>query len=143
MRFAPLVICAFSLSILTVGINAQIPESATPPAPPAAPVKPVIDDYRGIKVSDPYRYMENLDDPAVQSWFKGQDTYTRAVLSRIPGRDLLLARIKELDQTVPEVRAGRLPGDIYLVYKQMPGENVFEILQKKRAERARYSARRS
>jgi hypothetical protein len=53
--------------------------------------------------------MEKLDDPAVQSWFTGQGDYTRSVLDRIPGRDLLLARIEELDQTVPEVVAIRLP----------------------------------
>jgi prolyl oligopeptidase len=74
--------------------------------------------------------MEKLDDPAVQSWFKGQDDYTRSVLGRIPGRDRLLARIKELDQTVPQVEAIRLPGDLYLVYKQMAGENVFKLYRR-------------
>jgi len=130
MRFAPVVISAFSLTTFTFPINAQAPVSSTLQAPPVAPVRPFIDDYRGIKVSDRYRYMEKLDDPAVQSWFKGQDDYTRSVLGRIPGRDRLLARIKELDQTVPQVEAIRLPGDLYLVYKQMAGENVFKLYRR-------------
>ena len=50
----------------------------------------MIDDYYGTEVSDPYRYMENLQDPAVQSWF---------VLAGIPGRGKLLARIVELGES--------------------------------------------
>ena len=64
-------------------------QTANPPAPqppPAAPVKPVVDRYFGTVVSDPYRYMEKMDDPAVQSWIKTQNEYTRLMLARIPGR---------------------------------------------------------
>ncbi len=96
-------------------------------SPPVAPVRPVIDDYQGIKVSDRYRYMENLDDPAVQSWFRAENTYTRGVLATIPGRDRLLARIEELDHTTPVVYPYRLPGDLYLIEKRLPGENTFRL----------------
>ncbi len=130
MRFAPLVISAFSLTTFTSLINAQAPLSSAQQASPVAPVRPVIDDYHGIKVSDPYRYMEKLDDPAVQAWFKGQGDYTRSVLDRIPGRDLLLARIKELDQTVPEVVAIRLPEDHYLIFKQLSGDNTWKLYKR-------------
>lgn len=130
MRFPALMIFAVGIGILTSGSNAQAPVSSAPRDPPVAPVKPVVDDYHGIKVSDPYQYMEKLDDHAVQSWFKGQDDYTRSVLARLPGRDRLLTRIKELDQTVPLVGARRLPGDLYLLAKQMPGDNVFKLYKR-------------
>ena len=130
MQFATLVFYAITIGILMFRCDAQVPVSGTPQRPPVAPVKPVVDDYHGIRVSDPYRYMEKLDDPAVQSWFKGQDDYTRSVLARVPGRDRLLTRIKELDQTVPQVRVLRLHGDLYLVAKQMPGENVFKVYRR-------------
>ena len=71
--------------------------SATRSAPPAAPVRPVVDDYFGTKVTDPYRYMENLSEPEVQAWMKGQDSFTRATLDEISGHKQLLARIRELD----------------------------------------------
>ena len=45
-------------------------------APPVAAVRPVADEYFGVKVADPYRYMENLKDPDVESWFEGQNDYT-------------------------------------------------------------------
>jgi prolyl oligopeptidase len=56
--------------------------------------------------------MENLKGPEVQAWMKAQNDYTRAVLASIPGREQLVARIRELDQTVPWVAAWRLPGDL-------------------------------
>jgi prolyl oligopeptidase len=71
--------------------------SAAAEQPPAAPFKPVTNDYFGHKIVDPYRYMENLKDPAVQNWIKAQADYTSAALSRIPGREKLLGRLHELN----------------------------------------------
>jgi prolyl oligopeptidase len=99
-------------------------------APPVAPVKNVDDDYFGTKVSDPYRYMENLKDPEVEVWFKGQNEYTRATLAKIPARAQLLTRIRELDQSVPEVFASHLPGDSYFIWKRLPNEDVAKLYKR-------------
>ncbi len=40
---------------------------------PVAPVRPVTDTYFGTPVVDPYRWMENLKSPEVQSWMKGAE----------------------------------------------------------------------
>src|ERR1035441_8718903 len=108
-------------------------QSTSSPAPQStvAPLRTVIDDYHGIKVADPYRYMENLQDPAVQSWFKAQDDRTRSVLANIPGRPQLLARIEELDQSVSRVWAARIAADLYLVGKQLPSENVSKLYRRR------------
>jgi prolyl oligopeptidase len=98
-----------------------------PPSPPVASVKPVTDDYYGKKISDPYRYMENLSDPQVQGWMKAQNDYTRSVLAGIPGRDQLLARIRVLDESVPQVQAQRLPGNFYLILKRNPSEILYKL----------------
>lgn len=90
-------LCSQSLNPAPPVISAAV----TPPASPVAMVKIVTDDYFGTSVADPYRYMEDLKDPEVQAWFKGQNDYTRAVLAQIPGRAMLLARIKELDESAP------------------------------------------
>ena len=63
--------------------------SSAPPAPPVAPVRPVIDDYHGTKVSDPYRYMEDLQNPEVSGWMKAQSGVTEEVLATLPGRQAL------------------------------------------------------
>ena len=125
MRIPNALIALAAGAMLLAGYSAgsQTP-SENPTAPPVAPVKDVVDYYFGTKVSDPYRYMENLKDPEVQAWFKGQNDYTRTVLDKIPGRAKLLARIRELDQSVPRVFAGRLPGDSYLIWKRLPNEDT-------------------
>jgi prolyl oligopeptidase len=74
--------------------------------------------------------MENVEDPAVLAWLKGQDQYTRAVLGAIPGRSRLLARIDELDRSVPRVFIMRLPANLFLVRKLLPGENVMKLYKR-------------
>ena len=108
-------------------LRSQSAKSTLPPSPPVAAVKPVTDVYYGKKITDPYRYMEDLKDPEVQAWMKAQNDYTRAVLASIPGRTKLLARIEELDQSVPRVGAERLPGDLYLISKRLPTEEVAKL----------------
>jgi prolyl oligopeptidase len=125
--FAVLVITAFA-DVWSQSVSPDS-QSASPSGTtlPLAPVKPVIEDYHGTKVADPYRYMENLKDPEVQSWMKAQNDYTRSALARISGREQMMARIRELDQSVPQVGAGRLPGDMYFLLKMLPGENTSKL----------------
>ena len=104
--------------------NGAAQKSATPPV---APVRPVTDDYYGTKVTDNYRYMENLKDPEVQAWMKAQNDYTHTTLESIPGSAKLLARIRQVDQTVPELFALRLPGDVYLINKRLATGNVYKL----------------
>jgi len=129
MRAKRLIRCVTaSLAVLLIVPSASLrSQSGNSSSPPVAPVKPVTDDYYGTKVADPYRYMENLEDPEGQAWMKAQNEYTRAALATLPGRAQLLARIRELDQSVPQVGAGRLPGDLYLIWKQLPGEDVAKL----------------
>src|ERR1700761_3530954 len=99
---------------------------ATPPTPPVAPVRPVTTDYYGMTVVDPYRYIENLQDPQVDAWFKAENAYTRGILAKIPGRDALLARIRELDASTPAKVSdvNRIPGGRYFYEKMLPNEIV-------------------
>src|ERR1700746_1433351 len=72
---------------------------------PNTPVREVTDEYFGTRVLDPYRWLENTNDPEVTAWMKAQDDYTRAVLAKIPGRDQLQDRIKVLDNAGSVVSA--------------------------------------
>jgi prolyl oligopeptidase len=85
---------------LTAGLGlSATTRAASPAGPPVAPVRPVTDTYFGTPVVDNYRYLENLQDPAVQSWMHGQADYTRARLDALPGRAALLERIHVLLNT--------------------------------------------
>jgi len=112
-------IIGFLFLLISLGLFAPNLKSQerTAAKQPVAPVRPVTDDYYGTKIVDSYRYMENLQDPEVQAWMKAQNDYTRAVLARIPGREKLLARIEQLDQSGAAVEAWRLPGGLYLISK--------------------------
>lgn len=75
--------------------------------PPPAPVRPVVDDYFGTRITDNYRYFEERENADAAAWMKAQADYTRAVLDSLPGRAPLLRRIQELDRSVP-MRVGGL-----------------------------------
>ena len=116
---------------LIFGVAARVPAQDSTPAtkPPVAPVRPVTDEYFGIKVADPYRYMENMEDPEVQAWMKAQNDYTRALLAKLPGRDALLKRVVELDNSAPatvssvtQTITGR-----YFYLKTRSGENTAKL----------------
>jgi prolyl oligopeptidase len=110
------------LSALSAQSAGSPPRSTAPttnrPASLVAPVRPVTDDYFGTKVVDPYRYMENLKDTTVSAWMRAQANYTSASLAAVPGREPLLARIRALSQSAPQVDAAPLPGDTYLLLKR-------------------------
>src|SRR5688572_16636647 len=95
----------FSLLLfMTAPLFAQT--TSAPAVPPVAPIREVIDEYHGVKVTDPYRYMENLKEPEVIAWLKTQSAHTTAVLESIPGRAALLKRIQELDKGAPFLVSG-------------------------------------
>jgi prolyl oligopeptidase len=58
--------------------------AAAIPAPPATPAENVSDEVQGVKVADPYRWLENWSDPKVQEWSAAQNTRTRAYLDALP-----------------------------------------------------------
>src|SRR5215472_6112224 len=65
-------------------------------APPSTAVKPVADTFHGVTVSDPYRWLENWNDPAVRTWTDGQNSYTREQLDALPFMGPLRRRVQEL-----------------------------------------------
>ena len=125
MKIAYLIACLL-LAVQSSG------ETAAPTSAPIAPVRTVTDDYFGVKVSDPYRYMENTQDPLVAKWFHDQNAYTRTVLSSIPGRGGLLARIKQLDESGPArvFDLQRYRGNRYFYQKRLPEEIVAKLYER-------------
>jgi prolyl oligopeptidase len=93
----------------------------------------VTEEFYGVKVTDNYRYMEDLKNPEVQVWIKGQADYAHSVLKAIPGRDALLARIAELDSGSPfRISSFNLRPDGSLYYlKMLASENVSKLYVRK------------
>jgi len=55
-----------------------------------------VDELHGVKVSDPYRWLEDGTSDEVKAWVGQQDALARGVLAKLPGRDAMAARMKEL-----------------------------------------------
>jgi len=91
----------FCRLVLICAASMAIAGDAPPAGPPKAEVRPVTEDYFGTRITDPYRYFENISDPQVQSWIKAQADYTHRTLQSLPGRERLLRRIVELDEGAP------------------------------------------
>jgi len=65
-------------------------------APAAAAPDTVVDVLHGTPIPDPYRWLENWDNPETQKWTFAQDKFTRETLARLPGRDRINKRLAEL-----------------------------------------------
>ncbi len=70
----------------------------------------MVDDYHGTKVADPYRWLEEAEDPETVRWVEAQNALLRSFLDG-PARDALKARLARLFDyprlSVPERRGGR------------------------------------
>ncbi len=100
---------------------------------PIAPVHVVTDEYFGQKIDDPYRYIENMDDPVVKKWFKEQGDYSRYVLDHISGRDELVQRFKELDarQSNRIHSLNITENNFYFYLKQTPNDETGKLFFRK------------
>jgi prolyl oligopeptidase len=56
----------------------------------------VTDNYFGTRVADPYRWLENLDSPAVHEWVKKENALSQPRLAALPQRPWLKKRLGEL-----------------------------------------------
>lgn len=63
---------------------------------PPAPRGPVVDDYHGTVVADPYRWLEDLDSDATRAWVLAEAKLTQGYLGGIAGRAPLRARLAAL-----------------------------------------------
>jgi prolyl oligopeptidase len=64
---------------------------------PAAHTVDQNDDYFGTKVADPYRWMEDVDSPAVKAWVDAENSLTHGYLDQVPGRSAIRDRILHLN----------------------------------------------
>lgn len=66
---------------------------ARDPGAPVTEKKVVVDAYGGITVADPYRWLEDTDNPRVHQWALAQDARTRRHLDGLPQRKPIFNRL--------------------------------------------------
>ena len=108
----PLLVVA-CLPILACATMNGTPAPAAPPRDhPETRREDVVESLHGVRIADPYRWLEDASRPDVKAWMDAQDRYARERLARLPGRDAIAARARELlyveSAGVPVKRGDRL-----------------------------------
>ena len=69
---------------------------------PVTDRKPVTDEYYGVKVTDDYRWLDNLGDSTARKWTDAQNSFSRAYFDKVPALPAIRERLKQLygDQLV-------------------------------------------
>jgi len=89
---------------------------------PATRKDDVVDDYHGTKVSDPYRWLEDVDSPETRSWVEAENRVTFAYLERIPERERIRRRLTAL-WDYPKYGAPFKKGGRYFFFKNSGLQN--------------------
>ena len=129
---------AFLVSVMIAGCGAKdssdttgadTSEPGTAKAAPSARIENIMDTHWGIEVDDPYRYLEDQDDPEVLEWFKGQAAHAESVLGSLPMREKLYERLVELDQGAPYETYGvrRLANGDMFYMRRNADENLAKL----------------
>src|SRR5688572_23589563 len=90
MRRTPLLPISIA-ALLAISAAADWPVSY----PPTRKVEQV-DDYHGVKVADPYRWLEDDNSPETKAWVEAQNKVTFGFLDAIPERDRIKERLTKL-----------------------------------------------
>ncbi|HEY7006722.1 MAG TPA: prolyl oligopeptidase family serine peptidase [Sphingomicrobium sp.] len=97
--------------------------AAAASARPRSRARPFSEVVHGIRVDDPYRWMEDSSDPAWPAALAEQSRYSRAFLDDLPGRRAFLDRINALT-------SGDMPGDAV----QAAGGHIFTFRRNRGSE---------
>ncbi|MGM0649969.1 MAG: prolyl oligopeptidase family serine peptidase [Bacteroidota bacterium] len=76
----------------------------------------VVDEYFGVEVPDPYRWLENDTSPETEAWVKKQNKVTFQYLESIGFRDELRDRLESI-WDYPKMSAPYHKADYYFFYK--------------------------
>ncbi|MEJ7863150.1 MAG: prolyl oligopeptidase family serine peptidase [Pyrinomonadaceae bacterium] len=92
-----------------------------------AQVDNVTDDYFGVKVIDPYRWMEDLQSKETQNWIKAQATYADDYLQKLPMRDEILKRLTEVSSASVQVGSIQQRGNVFFYLRRAPDEQDLKL----------------
>ncbi len=119
--------------VFLVGCADQEQSNQVLSKPPLAPIGSVVENYWGVDIEDPYRNLEDLNDPAVQKWFKDQSDYSNDLFQNISGREKLIEKMEEYDarETYKITHVSMTENDEYFYLKQKPEEKRAKLYFRK------------
>src|SRR5258708_2640711 len=86
----------------------------------------VTETVHGVRINDPYRWLEDQNSPETRAWIGEQNAYMRSQLDPLPMRQRLSQRFEALLKTdrfgTPRVENGR-----YFFERRLAGQNQYAI----------------
>ena len=107
---AGLALAAFALPSPIVGADLKYPQTRKGDQ---------VDDYHGVKVADPYRWLEDDRSAETAAWVEAENKVTFGYLDQIAYRPQVLARLKQL-YNYPKYTAPQRKGE-YFIYSKNDG----------------------
>jgi prolyl oligopeptidase len=121
------------LALFALALYAQNPEQTirgrnglTLPPPPPTPAHSVKDEYQGMQIEDPYRWLEDTKSPETRAWIDKQNKYTQQYLDQLKNRSEIIHQLTELER-VEEYSSPALRGDRYFFEKRLASETQSSI----------------
>ena len=85
-----------TIIVLAAGLLGAAARLVYPPAPRGSQV----DDFHGVKVADPYRWLENSDSAQTRAWIAAENKLTFPYLEALPGREKIRAAVGRMFEGV-------------------------------------------
>jgi prolyl oligopeptidase len=141
LRSASVLISFIALSVVTQGFPSfQTCHESSVTGRPSYPVSERtehFDTYHGVKVTDPYRWLEDMKSEKTHLWIKAQDELTNNQLKAVPERESIRKRISELSNfdlySIPVKRNG------YYFYTRTAAGSSRQILYVRKGQRTQPS----
>ncbi|MDQ6717276.1 MAG: prolyl oligopeptidase family serine peptidase [Gemmatimonadota bacterium] len=100
-----------AIAAAAISLTTASAQSSAPLTYPAAQKGDQVDVYHGVRVADPYRWLEDTDSPATSAWVKAENQLTFGYLAAIPERARIRSRLETLwnytRYSAPEKHGGR------------------------------------
>ncbi len=126
---AAIALAGISLALAASGSANPLAPAGMMAKPPVAPVKPVTETLWGVKVTDDYRYMEDMS-PDMVAWMKAQGGYTRSILDSIKPRAALLKKVADFGGSFGFIQNYQNYGGRAFYEERAPGSDNFDLMVK-------------
>jgi prolyl oligopeptidase len=132
-RAAALLALALSIPLAAAPAKQAGTKAAKPAlAPPVTETNVVSETLHGVKVDDPYRWLEDQTAKPTRDWIDSQNAFTDKVIGNLPDKAKFATRIEELQKvdvmSTPNIRGGR-----YFFTKRAAGQDLFSIFMRESA----------
>ena len=94
MKSVLIVSATFALLLVTVMMITNC--TRTVPPPPETARGDVVDTVHGVRIADPYRWLEDQESPETRAWIDRQNEYTASFLEKLESKQPIEKRYTEL-----------------------------------------------